>query len=203
MKKLVIYISVLVILICSLCGHAYIDNVKNNDLIDSISNKIIRFHVLANSNSNEDQQLKIKVKDKIIEYIFPKLENSNSLEESREILANNEDEIIKIANECINENGYNYSVKVEFKRENFPEKVYGNISLPQGEYEAFRVLIGEASGENWWCVMFPPLCFVDETKGDVDSSNLKEVLVDDNDEENNIKCKFKIVELIKDILKNN
>ena len=80
MKKLVIYISVLVILICSLCGHAYIDNVKNNDLIDSISNKIIRFHVLANSNSNEDQQLKIKVKDKIIEYIFPKLENSNSLE---------------------------------------------------------------------------------------------------------------------------
>lgn len=211
MKKLVIYISVLVILICSLCGHAYIDNVKNNDLIDSISNKIIRFHVLANSNSNEDQQLKIKVKDKIIEYIFPKLENFNSLEESREILANNEDEIIKIANECINENGYNYSVKVEFKRENFPEKVYGNISLPQGEYEAFRVLIGEASGENWWCVMFPPICFVDVTKGQVSydetEESMKEVLTDEEfekirndvivDETKNVKFSLKIFDLFK------
>ena len=211
MKKLVIYISVLVILICSLCGHAYIDNVKNNDLIDSISNKIIRFHVLANSNSNEDQQLKIKVKDKIIEYIFPKFENSNSLEESREILANNEDEIIKIANECINENGYNYSVKVEFKRENFPEKVYGNISLPQGEYEAFRVLIGEASGENWWCVMFPPICFVDVTKGQVSydetEESMKEVLTDEefekirndviDDETKNVKFSLKIFDLFK------
>ena len=211
MKKLVIYISVLVILICSLCGHAYIDNVKNNDLIDSISNKIIRFHVLANSNSNEDQQLKIKVKDKIIEYIFPKLENSNSLEESREILANNEDEIIKIANECINENGYNYSVKVEFKRENFPEKVYGNISLPQGEYEAFRVLIGEASGENWWCVMFPPICFVYVNKGQVSydetEESMKEVLTDEEfekirndvivDETKNVKFSLKIFDLFK------
>ena len=211
MKKLVIYISVLVILICSLCGHAYIDNVKNNDLIDSISNKIIRFHVLANSNSNDDQKLKIKVKDKIIEYIFPKLENSNSLEESREILANNEDEIIKIANECINENGYNYSVKVEFKRENFPEKVYGNISLPQGEYEAFRVLIGEASGENWWCVMFPPICFVDVTKGQVSydetEESMKEVLTDEEfekirndvivDETKNVKFSLKIFDLFK------
>ena len=211
MKKLVIYISVLVILICSLCGHAYIDNVKNNDLIDSISNKIIRFHVLANSNSNEDQQLKIKVKDKIIEYIFPKLENSNSLEESREILANNEDEIIKIANECINEKGYNYSVKIEFKRENFPEKVYGNISLPQGEYEAFRVLIGEASGENWWCVMFPPICFVDVTKGQVSydetEESMKEVLTDEEfekirndvivDETKNVKFSLKIFDLFK------
>ena len=198
MKKLVIYISVLVILICSLCGHAYIDNVKNNDLIDSISNKIIRFHVLANSNSNEDQQLKIKVKDKIIEYIFPKLENSNSLEESREILANNED-------------GYNYSVKIEFKRENFPEKVYGNISLPQGEYEAFRVLIGEASGENWWCVMFPPICFVDVTKGQVSydetEESMKEVLTDEEfekirndvivDETKNVKFSLKIFDLFK------
>lgn len=211
MKKLVIYISVLVILICSLCGHAYIDNVKNNDLIDSISSKIIRFHVLANSNSNEDQQLKIKVKDKIIEYIFPKLKNSNNLEESREILANNEEEIIKIANECIKENGYNYSVKIEFKRENFPEKVYGNISLPQGEYEAFRVLIGQAAGENWWCVMFPPICFVDVTKGQVSydetEESMKEVLTDEEfekirndvivDETKNVKFSLKIFDLFK------
>lgn len=211
MKKLIIYISVLGILICSLCGHAYIDNVKNNDLIDSISSKIIRFHVLANSNSNEDQQLKIKVKDKIIEYIFPKLENSNNLEESREILANNEEEIIKIANECIKENGYNYSVKIEFKRENFPEKVYGNISLPQGEYEAFRVLIGQAAGENWWCVMFPPICFVDVTKGQVSydetEESMKEVLTDEEfekirndvivDETKNVKFSLKIFDLFK------
>ena len=197
--------------IWALNGYSYANSAQNNDLIDSISNKIIRFHVLANSNSKEDQQLKIKVKDKIIEYIFPKLENSNSLEESRERLANNEEEIIKIANECIRESGYDYSVEIEFKRENFPEKVYGNITLPQGEYEAFRILIGQASGENWWCVMFPPICFVDVTKGQISydetEESMKEVLTDEEfeeinnnmvvDESKNVKFSLKVFDLFK------
>ncbi|MDO4535290.1 MAG: stage II sporulation protein R [Clostridium perfringens] len=210
MKKIVFYVLITITFLGALSGYSYASGAQdNNDLIDSISNKIIRFHVLANSNSKEDQELKIKVKDKIIEYIFPALKESNSLEESREILAKNEEEIIKIANECIRENGYDYSVSIEFKRENFPEKVYGNITLPQGEYEAFRVLIGQASGENWWCVMFPPICFVDVTKGQVSYDEteevMKEALTDDEfnevnnnmvvDESENIKFSLKIFDL--------
>ena len=116
----------------------------------------------------------------------------------------NIEEVNNIAINVLRENGFDYEAKTMISRENFPDKVYGDYLFPQGNYEAFRIIIGNGEGHNWWCVMFPPLCFVDETKGDVDSNNLKEVLVDDNDEENNnIKCKFKIVELIKDILKNN
>ena len=211
MKKVISYILIGVIFLVSASGYSYAIAAQNDDLIDSISNKIIRFHVLANSNSKDDQELKIEVKDKIIEYIFPKLEESNSLEESRKVLYENEKEIINIANQCIKDNGYGYSVKVEFKRENFPDKVYGNITLPQGEYEAFRVLIGQAQGENWWCVMFPPVCFVDITKGQVSYEEteeaMKEVLTDEEfdkvnnsvivDESENIKFSLKVFDLFK------
>ncbi len=211
MKKIIFYILMIITFIGVLSEYSYVNGAENDNIADSISNKIIRFHVLANSNSKEDQELKIKVKDKIIEYIFPKLEESNSLEESREILAENEEKIIKIANECIRGNGYNYPVSIEFKRENFPEKVYGNITLPQGEYEAFRVLIGQALGENWWCVMFPPVCFIDITKGQVSYDEteeaMKEVLTEEEfdevnnnmvvDETKNIKFSLKVFDLFK------
>lgn len=211
MKKIIFYILMIITFIGVLSEYSYVNGAENDNIADSISSKIIRFHVLANSNSKEDQELKIKVKDKIIEYIFPKLEESNSLEESREILAENEEEIIKIANECIRGNGYNYPVSIEFKRENFPEKVYGNITLPQGEYEAFRVLIGQALGENWWCVMFPPVCFIDITKGQVSYDEteeaMKEVLTEEEfdevnnnmvvDETKNIKFSLKVFDLFK------
>lgn len=211
MKKIIFYILISIITFGILNGVKSVQGTQNDDLVNSISEKIVRFHVLANSNSKEDQQLKMEVKDRIIEYIFPKLENSNTLEESRQILEQNKEEIIEIANECIKENGYNYPVSVEFKRENFPEKVYGNITLPQGEYKAFRVLIGQAQGENWWCVMFPPICFVDITKGQISYTEteevMKEVLTDEEfnqidntmvlDESKNIKYSLKIFDLFK------
>lgn len=215
MKKINFYILIFTMISITFLGASNriksVQAMNNDNLVNSISEKIIRFHVLANSNSEEDQQLKIKVKDEIIKYMFPKLENSNSLDESRQILNENKEEIIKIANKCIRENGYDYSVSVEFERENFPEKVYGNITLPQGEYEAFRILIGQAKGENWWCVMFPPVCFVDITKGQVSYSEteeaMKEVLTDEEfeqidngivlDESKNIKYSLKIFDLFK------
>lgn len=189
--------------------------VRGNDdkIIEEISEKLIRFHVLANSNSEEDQALKMKVKDEVIKFITPKLENSESIEESREILKENNDEIIEIATKCIIDNGYNYSVKTTLGKENFPTKVYGNITLPQGEYEAFRILIGDAEGANWWCVMFPPLCFVDVTKGQVSyeetDERMKKVLDEDEfnavsnensikeEEKENITLKLKMFDLFK------
>lgn len=171
---------------------------------DEIKDKLIRFHVIANSDSDEDQAVKLLVRDKVIDYINIQLKDATEVDEARNILMDNIEEVNNIAINVLWENGFDYETKTMISRENFPDKVYGDYLFPQGNYEAFRIIIGNGDGHNWWCVMFPPLCFVDETKGDVDSSNLKEVLVDDNDEENNnIKCKFKIVELIKDILKNN
>lgn len=187
-----------------------------NDVKDSL----IRFHVIANSDSEEDQNLKLKVKDKVIDYLYPYLSNSKSLEESREIINEKMNKVKEIAEETIKNNNYNYCVKVELSRENFPDKSYGNITLPQGNYEAFRIIIGSGQGKNWWCVMFPPLCFVDESKAQVEydktenrirsaqkesnsegKSNLDENETDSKkeNEQNKIQIKFKIVEIFKEI----
>lgn len=174
---------------------------------DDVKDSLIRFHVIANSDTNEDQSLKYKVRDEVINYLYPYLEDSKSLEDSRRIIKENENEVNNIALKVIKNNGYSYSVKTELSHENFPEKSYGNIILPQGNYEAFRVIIGNGQGQNWWCVMFPPLCFIDITKGSVEQEKSKEELDEEIDknknikEEENPKIKFKIVEVFKEIFK--
>lgn len=143
-------------------------NVEDStSLQSSIENKLIRFHVIANSDKAEDQALKLKVRDKVLEYISPKLKACKSIEESRSILMQNDKNIRDIAKAVIKNNGYSYNVVTMLSKENFPIKTYGNITLPQGEYEAYRIIIGSGEGRNWWCVMFPPLCFIDITKGEV------------------------------------
>lgn len=146
---------------------------SNDKMLDSISSKIIRFHVIANSDSDKDQNLKLKVKDAVIKYLFPKLSNSKSIAQSREILKENDTNIKNIALKVIHDNGYCYTVSSTLSHENFPVKSYGNITLPEGNYEAYRIIIGSGQGRNWWCVMFPPLCFIDVTKGNVSENETK------------------------------
>lgn len=141
----------------------------------SLNDKVIRFHVLANSDSNLDQEVKIKVKDKVISYVEPLLHDSVSLEESKSILIANEKNIIRVANEVLEENGQTYTTSVEIGKFNFPVKSYGDIVFPSGEYDAFRIKLGKAEGKNWWCVMFPPLCFID-TKNAVSSKKVESEL---------------------------
>lgn len=151
--------------------------VQNGNIIlnyNEVKNELIRFHVIANSDSEEDQNLKIKVKNKVIDYLYPYLNASKSLEQSRKIIKDNMEEVKKLAEQVIKDNNYKYGVKTELSRENFPEKSYGKITLPQGNYEAFRIIIGSGQGKNWWCVMFPPLCFVDETKAEVEYDKTEE-----------------------------
>lgn len=209
-------------------------NIKNEQVVtlnyDDVKNSLIRFHVIANSDDEADQNLKIKVKNEVIDYLYPYLDKSTSVDESRDIIQNNMDKVKNIAEDVIRNNNYNYTVKVELNRENFPDKSYGNIILPQGNYEAFRVIIGSGEGKNWWCVMFPPLCFVDETKAEIeyekteDKINFKqrtnneiensddktkqnniinENYSDDNMQENKneIQIKFKIVEIVETLFK--
>lgn len=207
--------KILVIFICILGIFSLTVNrtkVSGDSVQKDIASKIIRFHVIANSDSKSDQALKLKVRDKVLEYMQPKLKNSKSVDESREIIRKSNNEIITIAEDVIKKNGYNYTVKTTLSNENFPIKTYGNITLPQGKYEAYRIIIGNGEGQNWWCVMFPPLCFVDITKGEVSyketEKDMKKVLspeeykmidnqISNSGDKNSIKVKFKILELLK------
>lgn len=200
-------ICIVLLLICALnlksctSGKLIEDSNSTKELVyEDIANEIIRFHVIANSNTDEDQALKLKVRDKAIEFVSNSLKESNSLEESRKFIIENKSNIESIAKSVIIENGYDYNVTSSLSRENFPDKIYGDVVFPQGEYEAYRILIGEAKGENWWCVMFPPLCFVDGTKDAIDSTEVVEKLEGSNKKEkiknNKIKFKFKLFEML-------
>lgn len=170
-----------------------------------ISNSIFRLHVIANSDSEEDQNLKYKVRDSLLEYMNSICSETPSKEEALQIVSNNIDNFYSIAQQTIKDNGFEYPVNITVGKYDFPTKQYGDISLPAGTYDALRVEIGTASGRNWWCVMFPPLCFVDVSSGVVPDSS-KELLEENMSKEeydlittsynNNISFKFKIVELM-------
>ena len=154
------------------------ENTVERDTVEiqqEIAQKILRFHVLANSDSEEDQALKLKVKEGVTGYLDQYLnEGGMTLDETKEIVEDKKEDVIVLAQEIIRENGYDYSVTAELTTDYFPVKSYGDVTLPAGEYEAFRIKIGEAEGKNWWCILYPPLCFVDASYGYVpDASKQK------------------------------
>ena len=178
-----------------------------NAVCSSISENVFRLHVIANSNSDEDQNLKYIVRDAILDYINNISQSSNSKAEVISLVNNNIDEIKEIAQNTVYENGYDYNVVLSIGNFSFPTKTYGDISLPAGYYDALRVEIGSAKGENWWCVMFPPLCFIDVSSGIVPEKSkeiMKENLtVEDysliSSTSNENKIKFKIVEVLQNL----
>lgn len=197
--KRFILVSALLILYVCISAVSYTHAVTT-DIADSV----FRLHVIANSDSAEDQNLKYIVRDKVIEYMSSISQNASSKEDVIEIAKANLDKIQAIASQTIRENGYTYSVNVEVGNFSFPSKRYGNITLPPGYYDALRIKIGEAEGQNWWCVMFPPLCFVDVTSGVVPDES-KEIMKQNLSKEefdlisknsNEVKVKFKIVEVL-------
>lgn len=169
-----------------------------------ISSSVFRLHVIANSDSKEDQDLKYIVRDNVLEYMNTLTAGSTSKNEIIEIASNNLENFKQIAQDTIYENGFNYEVSVEIGNFDFPTKTYGDVSFPPGFYDALKIKIGEAKGQNWWCVMFPPLCFIDVSSGVVPDDS-KEILESElTDEEYTLisgtekdnKIKFKIVELL-------
>lgn len=124
---------------------------------------ILRFHVRANSDSKEDQALKMAVKEDVVAMLKPLLEKCDNVDDSKNIIVANLQNIYTTAINTIVEQGYDYDVKVYVTEEEFPAKTYGDLTFPAGNYQALRIDIGEAKGQNWWCVMFPPLCFIDES----------------------------------------
>ncbi len=198
MLKKAIILFLLLFLYVFISAKSYVSAISND-----LSNSVFRLHVIANSDSKEDQNLKLKVRDSLLNYM-----NSISLDcktkEDAISLANlHQEDFKKIAEQTIINNGYNYCVKISINNFYFPTKNYGDISLPAGLYDALRVEIGEAKGKNWWCVMFPSLCFIDVTNGIVDD-NSKEKLQENlssesyevisETESTDIRFKFKLIE---------
>ena len=133
------------------------------DVNSSLSQGIVRLHVIANSDSDGDQLIKLKVRDAIL-----KQANADFTKKSE--VATQLDSYKQIAESVIRECGCDYAVDVLYGNFKFPTKHYDNISLPAGNYDAVRVIIGDGKGQNWWCVLFPPLCFVDGTTDDSDAA---------------------------------
>ena len=192
-------ILILLSLFILISAISYVDAVSNN-----IADSVFRLHVIANSNSKEDQELKLKVRDELLSYMNIISKDSTSKQEAMQIANEHKEEFTQIAEKVIKENGYNYTVNVQIGKADFPTKYYGDITLPAGTYDALKVQIGEAKGQNWWCVMFPPLCFVDVSTGIVPDNSKQELKQSLDDEEydlisktdnNEISFKFKIVEL--------
>lgn len=182
---------------------SYVNAVSND-----ISNSVFRLHVIANSDSKEDQELKYKVRDSLLKYMNKISKNCTSKDEVISLAEAHKEDFYKIAKQTIKENGYNYPVNISIGNFEFPTKTYGDISLPAGYYDALKVEIGNASGQNWWCVMFPPLCFVDVSSGIVPDESKQVMQENLSDEEyqlisdnksSDIKFKFGLIEWFKKI----
>ncbi len=192
------------ILIILLFSYVAISAISYATTVSSdIADSVFRLHVLANSDSEEDQNLKYKVRDSLISYLDTISKDASSKEEVIEIVSSHLQNFESIAKQTITENGYSYDVTVEIGNFDFPTKNYGDINLPAGYYDALRVKIGEAKGQNWWCVMFPPLCFVNVTSGIVPEEsketmkkelNEEEYALISNNESSTIQFKFKLIE---------
>lgn len=172
-KKLIDKITIMFLIILVLVNILYIKDEVS--ALETRGENLIRFHVLANSDSPEDQDLKLRVRDKVIEAMASDLEKSKNVDETRDILKENLDRIKETAKKEILKNGQDYDVRVFLGDYDFPTKIYGNIVFPTGTYEALRIEIGRARGQNWWCVMFPPLCFVDVKHGLTDEKTKEQL----------------------------
>ena len=206
MKNFIKYFKICLILFCLLLMYIIFYAQSYSYAISSnLSNAVFRLHVLANSDSDEDQQLKLKVRDALLSYMNNLCSNCNTKEEAMEIANIHKNEFQKIAENIVKENGYNYPIEIKINNFYFPTKSYGDISLPAGYYDALRVEIGEAKGKNWWCVMFPSLCFIDISSGFVSSDGKENLeknldsesyeLISENKTSTEFKLKFKLLEM--------
>ncbi len=165
---------------------------------ESISDEVFRLHIIANSDSEDDQKLKLLVRDRVLEEGRGIFENCDSLEDIILKCRDNLDILTKAAEECVSENGYDYDVNAYIDKEYFNTREYESITLPSGIYNALKIEIGEAKGHNWWCVMFPAICLYS-----VSETELNEILTEEEVElinsNNKYEIRFKVVEIYEKI----
>ncbi len=181
----------------------------NNENVGDVTKSVLRFHIRANSDSVEDQMLKMNVKEYVLSVLQPIMESATDFQTAKNILSQKLPYIKTVVESYMQDQGYAYNAEVYFATEYFPLKQYGDATFPAGTYEALRIDIGEKEGQNWWCVVYPSLCFVDATHAELpmeDKEKLKqlltpgeyeEVMQEGNAEEDKVFFHFQIVDLIK------
>lgn len=205
-------IGIFLILTLFVFGSLMLIYINTEAELADVPDKIIRLHVVANSDSPEDQQMKLNVRDEVISRMTGKFEGLKDVNEVRQVLQESLGEIEAIAREAIERYGKDYDVRAELAKTDFPTKVYGNLTLPAGCYQTLNIVIGSGKGKNWWCVMFPPLCFIDVANGVVAEETMGELRENLDEEEYRlllssktkeekvpVKLKFKIVEIARDM----
>lgn len=164
-----------------------------------ISNEVFRLHIMANSDSEQDQNLKLLVRDMVLEYTQNLFENASSKQEAESLIADNLTAINNTAADVISQNGYDYNVKSQIVKMHFSTRYYDDYTLPSGTYDALRITIGSGNGHNWWCVMYPSICISSAEEGekkarDVLDSNEYDIIKNEKYE-----YKFFVVELFENL----
>lgn len=154
MKKVCISFLAIAIIVLSITGMVLEKSTPNKEYL--------RIHVRANSNEQSEQAVKYKVKDKIVEFLTPYIAECDTKQKAQALLNDNLDKIKAVADKVLKENGFCYQARVSVKNENFPTRVYDGVELKGGFYDALIVELGSGKGDNWWCVVYPPLCFTGE-----------------------------------------
>ena len=156
---------------------------QDEALASRIAPSILRFHVLANSDSSEDQAMKLEVKDFLLEKIRTEAGENTGKQELCQYLAEHRDDLEKAAGELIRSRGFSYGASIRLEICEFPARTYGDMTFPAGTYEAVRVLLGEGQGKNFWCVLYPSLCYTDSLQAVMpeDSENTLKALLPEED----------------------
>lgn len=169
---------------------------RQSTSLAGVNGDYIRLHVVANSDGEFDQQLKLQVRDAVLSYLNPYLSDVNNISKARQMIDEHKQGILTAAQDAVRQNNHDYKIELETGNFQFPLKTYGNVTLPSGEYEAVKIKIGQAQGGNWWCVLFPPLCFVDGTQSTALMAKTKKIEPGNDKQQEEIKFRWKIVELL-------
>ncbi|MBO5713801.1 MAG: stage II sporulation protein R [Clostridia bacterium] len=180
MRKLCI--TFLILTIIALSGY-----VKYTQNLQSTNTQVLRIHIRADSNESDDQQVKYKVKDAVVEFLTPKLVLCDTKSKAEKTIQNLLPEIQTVCDKVLTDNGYEYKSKAKLNVEQFPTRVYGGLTLQQGYYDALIIELGSGSGDNWWCVVYPPLCFTGEGKNYVYKSKIKQIINDFYEKQKGVK----------------
>lgn len=168
MRKILTAVFLSAIVICLSVGFFSIEKEENKEYL--------RIHIRANSNSVLDQEVKLKVKDSVVDYLTPYIAEVKSKKQAEETLSSMMQKIESVAKGVLERNGFFYGVKGRVNNEEFPTRTYENVTLKSGYYDALILELGEGKGDNWWCVVYPPLCFVKSNTNYIYKSKIKEII---------------------------
>ncbi|MBQ3115962.1 MAG: stage II sporulation protein R [Clostridia bacterium] len=168
MKKFCISFFIVAIIILSIIGITLPQ--------EKVNEEYLRIHIRADSNLENAQAVKYKVKDNVVQYLTPFIAECDTKQKAENMLISHLENIKKVCDDTLKQNGFSYTASVKVKTEEFPTRVYGDLELEKGFYQALIIELGSGEGDNWWCVVYPPLCFVGEGEGYVYKSKIKQII---------------------------